>query len=1115
MSYSPIDLLRTLLETEKGENDKLIEILGLVKPSKGTTSTLNSIIRGLFTKNSKLLALLNEHLRFQYATSSEEIEVFKSFINRFIIWFESDALILFEKYLSQLPTTSNSNKKKFGQPILHCNDYIEFIEYSVNSPFLRNPFIVDKLQQISKSLRAFIESYESLSYQQNLNNISFDDVKLFADENSKKAASKFIKNPSQVDAFQKVSSYFKIDQIIERSKNAKFYMKKSPDTTVDVELICLNLARHFEKDCNAFDALALLSRPSDENQSRTLIYPPFRINELSISYRNKSNELVFKVIDFAAKNEQLENCSIVIGGEESLIEWYKKLKTIFPCNEVFHRPVLIQSGSQVSASGLGINVVSSGSSSSSSTIGNAEEINDVSPPRSKSSLVDKPTISPLSRLQQQFQKPQSVTAAGDMSSKVSSHGSATSLLLDEYEDDEDEENDMTINKNLETLDLLPPSIGPYQNQSLSNSAISVSSSQSSYTKHNPPPAIRITDSSSSRKSSHSSTRYEQLVTELTNTSDQSSHVVKSIKRNTIDFENSSPSEEERPKSYRAEMCDDHSIASNSKEKKQTKNKSLLANYQSSNQSKFSSVPNLNDSKPKAKMYEVSTSSAIDISNFGKGYNPSFSIPKGLNELLKEEQEPAQHSSTSPVKTKKSLFGIFKKKKNSSNTTLVASDDTNKSKEGQKSSIPKSLSIETTLNEPTKLEASPIEAPRGISTVESSQISKSSPSASTVPSAFALPSSTSMYFFKPHSTTSVNSKNAVKYLPDEEDLVVPQELKDAINDDESIDFYISTSSPKALILSKWKPKYGKWEMITANENVFVKIVVNYNSNRSWLVFFKEEQDDEAEEEGEVYDKPILLLDLSDETATKCNALDCQITTINSITEEKMTVMIRCNSNSLLREITGNIDNMIGVLGFKGIESRGPTPSHSEFQSPETTNGVSKSLLSSSTITSSIMDNATIPFNQSSTYSSVNSNMNSNTFPKPTQSSYALDTIKDYDHISILNNPENTKVLLLHSMKIRLQKNLESYSQIHNPSSWKILSMNNLSIYMISDVITNAHYYNLVVEGTENYNWLINKEEKFNVIEKIGKAGMVLKFAEDEIFLIECKGKKEFKTLFELF
>lgn len=1114
MSYSPIDLLRTLLETEKGENDKLIEILGMVKPSKGTTSTLNSIIRGLFTKNSKLLALLNEHLRLQYATSSEEIEVFKSFINRFIIWFESDALILFEKYLSQLPT-STSSKKKFGQPILHCNDYIEFIEYSVNSPFLRNPFIVDKLQQISKSLRAFIESYENLSYEQNLNNISFDDVKLFADENTKSTASKFIKNPSQVDAFQKVSSYFKIDQIIERSKNAKFYMKKLPDTTVDVELICLNLARHFEKDCNAFDALALLSRPTDENQSRTLIYPPFRINELSISYKDKSNELVFKVIDFAAKNEQFENCSIVIGGEESLEEWYKKLKTIFPCNEVFHRPVLIQSGSQVSASGLGINVVSSGSSSNSSTIENADDSNSVSPPRSKLSLVDKPTILPLSRLQQQFQKPQLMTAIGDASSKLSSHGSATSLLLDEYEDDNDEENDMTLNKNLGTLDLLPPSIGPYQNQSLSNSAISVLSSQSSYTRHNPPPAIKVTDSSSLRKSSHSSTRYEQLVTELTNTSDHLSHVVKSIKRNTIDFENSNTTEEERPKSYRAEMCeDDHSIASNSKEKKQTKNKSLLANYQSSNQNKFSSVPNLNDSKPKAKMYEMSTSSAIDISNFGKGYNPSFSIPKGLNELLKEEQEEVQNSSAPPVKTKKSLFGIFKKKKNSSNTTLVASDDIKKSNEEQKTSIPKSLSIETTLNEPKKIDDSPIEAPRAISNAESSQNSKNSPSASTVPSAFALPSSTSMYFFKPHSTTSVNSKSAVKYLPDEEDLVVPQELKDTINDDESIDFYISTSSPKALILSKWKPKYGKWEMITANENVFVKIVVNYNLNKSWLVFFKEEQDDEAEEEGEVYDKPVLLLDLSDETATKCNALDCQITTINSITEEKMTVMIRCNSNSLLREITGNIDNMIGVLGFKGIESRGPTPSHSEFQLPES-HGVSKSLLSSSTITSSIMDNATIPFNQSSTYSSVNSNMNSNTFPKPTHSSYALDTIKDYDHISILNNPENTKVLLLHNMKIRLQKNLESYSQIHNPSSWKILSMNNLSIYMISDVITNAHYYNLVVEGSENYNWLINKEEKFNVIEKIGKAGMVLKFAEDEIFLIECKGKKEFKTLFELF
>ena len=45
-------------------------------------------------------------------------------------------------------------------------------------------------------------------------------------------------------------------------------------------------------------------------------------------------------------------------------------------------------------------------------------------------------------------------------------------------------------------------------------------------------------------------------------------------------------------------------------------------------------------------------------------------------------------------------------------------------------------------------------------------------------------------------------------------------------------------------------------------------------------------------------------------------------------------------------------------------------------------------------------------------------------------------------------------------------------------------------------------------------------KFQVLEKIGKAGLLVKHnsngnSNGEIYMIECRGKKEFKTLYEIF
>lgn len=875
-----------------------------------------------------------------------------------------------------------------------------------------------------------------------------------------------------------------------------------------VELLCLNLSGNVDDECN-FDAFALLSRPKQENHPRSLIYPPFRVNELSITFSEHANEIELAVIDFGFSNAQSK--AIVLTGA-NLANWYNRLKAIFPHSDgvPLQRPVLIQSKSNISSSGLGIAVVQSSGSSTSEDFdyldGKKSQQYVYEEPRSATStkfkeLVENPTPLPLSRLQQQSQR--------QAQQKLMSSQSATSLLLDEYEDDDDDDDSVFNDDEKLALNLLPPSFGTYKQ--LNGSAISVTSS------FEKPRVISI----GLRKNS-SGSRQDNVVYSSNNHA-RSEPVVKEIKRNTLDMEAStlstcSPSDE-RPISYQAEIVDDSRINSPAPQTTvsvtatttaaQSKS-SILQSY--SNQDKFSSVPNLNETKPKSSIYELGNASAIDISNFGKGYNPSFSIPKGLNSLLDEQQNTSKPA-------KKSFFGLFKKTKltpkvNSKTVDMAPGFVLETSKNVKNLSISTDFECE---------EKAPLTSDSILS--QDSRVSSTKP-----PAPFALPSSTSMTFFKQPSTTSVNLKNnnsSTNLLPEEENLIVPNHLKDIINDDDSIDFFITPSTPRAMKVSKWKQKYGKWEMLTVNEMVFMKIVVNYSLNKAWMIFFKEEDDEEIP--GEVYDKPILLLDLLGEgiTSTKTAALDYQITSNNSVTREKITIIVRCSNGNLLKSIDSNVENIMGVLGFTNLApSRSVSASTSGLQLPASVIPSSsigpKSMISATTVTSSIMDSQRQQqVNHSSTYSSINSitgsklTSPSSAFPNPTNSSYAIDKIDDYDHTSILNNPDNERFLLLNKMKIRLQKNVGNYSQIHNPSSWKILSMNNLSVYMLTDSVTNATYYNLVVEGGDSFNWLINKEEKFNTIEKIGKAGMVLKLNESEVFLIECKGRKEFKALFELF
>ncbi|CAK7906235.1 hypothetical protein CAAN1_14S00848 [[Candida] anglica] len=1124
-TVTPTLLLKKLLESETSENENLIEILGLIKPTKGSSSTLTSIIRGLFTKNTKLLALLNEAVSKLDGNGSNEKEVFKQFMNGFILWFEGNGLVMFEKYLEQLNQSSSElaswsqsvSSATFAKPILQCDAYIQFIQKS--GSIVRNPFVLEKLIAIERSLKDVSRKYASYTQLHSLNNISFDDVKLVGPRapNSPQYICSVKGN------FEKVSSYFKPSQITERSTNETIFLTENPTnkrigttrlkTAQPVELVFLNL-----DDTGYFDALAILSRPSlNSTVPRSLLYPPFRVNELSMSYDKKTDQITLDVIDFAQQTQSHSVTSstqiktLQLSGDGSaLAKWFEKLTSIFPSTGEESSPILIES-KNLSSSGLGINILSEVYS----------EPLDAPPTQAKPpfrELIDAPTISPLSQLQHQFESrpttPQKEKFSEGLQPPAMIHSSSSRK------------------SSVESIQLRKGSI-PSVSHSSRKSSFNESSSipQEPKTKSVRMPSVLYVPSSKPGSiSSDSSDDYDHLMnvvnkslanskaqTSFSSSSssaseDNNSSHVKHIKRNTLDLDYLSVGrhDEDRPRSYQAEVLEQtpvsvHNLAMDQLDIDSPKQGTQLSEaFKPAHQEKFASAPNLihqddsvadttNSEDSSKKMYQLGASSAIDITNFGKGHNPSFSVHRGLSDLV---DAPV-------VKEKKSFFGLFKKKQKGKNLVI---DATLRAEDNGLQSATSMYSDEISGASMGKTTAS-------TTTVDATK--------SKLPAPFALPQSTSMQFFQ-HPSDSTISLNK-----EETPLSIPQELKNIINDDESIDFYISPSSPKAMKVSKWKAKYGKWEMLTSNENVFMKIVANYTLNKCWLIVFKEEEDREI---GEIVDKPILLLSLlGGVTTTSVSALDFQITSINAVTEETMNVIFRCASGGLLNSIASNVDNIMGVLGFNNNKT-------SRIQSPVSSHGNangSKSYLSSSTITSSLMDNSLV--NNSSTYSSISSHMYSpadvrsmrnnknpsttvspagSSFPKPSNSLYALDAI-EYDDSNILNNPDNTKLLLLNNMKIRLQKNMEDYSQIHNPSSWKILSMNNLSVYMVTENLTGATYYNLAIEGSENYNWLINSEEKFNVIEKIGKAGMVLKLGEGEIFLIECKGKKEFSTLFELF
>lgn len=523
-----------------------------------------------------------------------------------------------------------------------------------------------------------------------------------------------------------------------------------------------------------------------------------------------------------------------------------------------------------------------------------------------------------------------------------------------------------------------------------------------------------------------------------------------------------------------------------------------------------SLPDLSVTmRPPNPVYMNAAGSAIDINNFGKNYNPSFpSTDDLLENKLKIEGSTRKRSS--------SFFGLFKKNKSKDIHPEVALEKENKEKakretesnEKAKTEWKTKVEENETNHEMPEVEEKPtenkqskliekrpelaIEVPKLGANFTSSQpqSATSCASGSNLPLPFALPNSTSTYFFKqPGGIASNNNSTTSLLLPDQEpELCIPSELKNIVNSDESIDFYISPTTQKALRVSRWKQTYGKWEMITTNENLFIKIVANYLLHKSWLLVFKEEYD---EEYGEEVDKPVLMLNIdSSAKVRQSSALDLEINSVNSITNERMLVIARCYNSALLTSLKKNLENIIQVMNADPTLMKSAT-----FES-------------NNTLASSYM--STKP-SASSTLTSIYTVLHDS---KQTPSS-AVSAPND----EILHDGD---LLLLDRATIRLHKQQESYEAIHRLSSWKTINMYTLSIFHSTDSFDKTSYHfrldcqnSSVEDDLKHLEFSFDESAIFTIIERIGKAALLLKVSKEEIYMLECKGKKEFKRLYELF
>lgn len=508
-----------------------------------------------------------------------------------------------------------------------------------------------------------------------------------------------------------------------------------------------------------------------------------------------------------------------------------------------------------------------------------------------------------------------------------------------------------------------------------------------------------------------------------------------------------------------------------------------------NQVAANSLPELQvATKP---VFQNAAGSAIDITNFGKTHNPTFTPELKFKDASK----------------RKSFFGFFSKKKESQptadsnnsksekakqTTSKAKIDDSKKKKKsknelrdfkvaGEKSSDLKQQSeIACARARPDLTISIPktFDVPNASFSLKSTQFSPRS----TVPLPFALPSSTSMYFFKHYINETPNlsdSNLSSANLNDIEQLLtlqVPQGLKDEINADDTLDFYISPSNTKTLRVSKWKARAGKWEMLTTSDEVFVKIVVNYILDKRWLLVFKEQTID-----GEVVDVPLLILDLTIHSKfRRSSASDIELGAVNSVTNEKMLVIIRCYKGDVFEALFSSLENILESL---------KTPDSLQKSS---------AYESSATLTSSLLSRPSTTSTLSSMHMSVDH-----------KSISEMDISNDGDF-------SGGEKILLDRMTIKLHKQMESYERRHEVSTWNTVSMFSLSLsHSVDEFGASFYHFEFANKRSKDEDfgdleWIFNASQIKDNTEQIGKAGLLVTVGEG-IYMLECKGSKELKRL----
>ncbi|OBA20344.1 hypothetical protein METBIDRAFT_32353 [Metschnikowia bicuspidata var. bicuspidata NRRL YB-4993] len=938
------DIIQALHRSEALQLENLIALLGVVKGLKiaGPESQIPSLVRGLCTSNQKLLQMTGA----APPADAPDADHVKLVVNDFLVWFDGN-FVVFEKLLQCLSAKHITQGTLYQQPVLHSQSYVDFARSMAR--VLRNPFILDKLAQVQARASAVIARTGDMVRQARLSDISFDHVQTFAGRS--------------------VSCFFTPAQIVRRSEDAPLFLGEWR-----VEMLLLKLGLQTQP---RFDAWAVLNVPAPAAR-RSVVYPPFRVNELAVALAGDSLRFSSLSLDLAPSNHRF-----AISGPPALLDlWFRDLRAIFPTSDK-----LLHS-SAVQLLGLGIHTVLVPSDDGSRLL-------PCSTPESEGLLP----------------------------------GARRSL---------DSGHSMEIMKKTLSSSGMEPELKERQ---------------------------------------------------LTVVQDPKPHY-------SIEAEYAYPEDADAQGS-----ADDDSVDCFDVVTSVPQNHGLELQNHGLNMLKHAaaSMPDVSAATAPS-IYINAAGSAIDVDNFGKSHNPSFaSLPAAekkaqrksfLDLFRKRRKEKAASSSPSEASEGPSL-----------NTAAVAAEPpvsmpaaphTAASSDASASANDMGLAKKPApapMKRPADLQ---IQIPKISDPGAASSQPGSATSASnrTLPLPFALPSSTSTYFFKPHLNAAAGANGSTTSLPgviDEKPYEIPQDFKDIVNAADSLDFYITPVSPNSIKVSKWKPRHGKWEMLTSNENVFLKIVANYNIYKSWLLVFKEEYD---EEYGEVIDKPLLVLDLDENTSARLStALDIEIHATDAFSKQKTHIIVRCFTCNLVQAISTNFSNILEVMNSKKSLTQS-----SKFESMGTLSSSLASKPSTSSTLHSIFDQIQTP-----------AASGGNTPEENSEGIYASGT-----------------KLLLDRITIKLHRQMELYEQIHRVSSWKALAMYSLSILHSVDASQMGFYHfdmhikeEAGEEKVDEYLWTFQDDKIHEYVETIGKAATLVKASEGEIYMLECRGKKELKRLISLF